>query len=282
MHAAIKKFRESKDPSDQTFGDIEYIHLLTNPKSAEVVYDEWFNGKETPFTAIKRLDRSFDDSSPDSSLQNFFKHRLALPWLSYVGYCWKYNKGNFFEENLLRFFKEARLKEKTMAELIYNARDFPFGQVVFDRMQQYSVSRLSTRDLAFRLERTISGSADYSKFWQMLLEQKDHLDDTPLNVWLEYVAYCLFYATEPSAFLPIYPAVQAFFEAEKVNVASQISMFELMIRDLNNKKVATTSSGLDPKLQPFAESTNLGNSARLKSLRLRQLAVFMISYLKSA
>lgn len=194
--AMIERFRASEDPSDKTFGDIQYIQLLTDPQSAGAIYSKWSDNKETPLTAIKRMDRSFSDSSLGSSLQKFFKPRSALPWLSFVGYCWKQNKNDFTAENLFQYFETARLDEKAMADLLYNARDVAFGQVVFDKMQQFLVVNPSTRALAFRIEMMVSGLTDYSNFWQMLVEQTEqqHLKESPLDVWLEYVAYCLSHA----------------------------------------------------------------------------------------
>lgn len=134
--ATIGTFREAENPSDQAFGDFEFIKMLDNPKLAEAVYKKWLDDEVSPSTAIELLDRSYTDDNPRNSLQNFFKHGPALPWLSYVGYCWAYEKNNFSEKMLYQLFKRANLNAAYMVELLYRARKRPFVEVVLQKMQR--------------------------------------------------------------------------------------------------------------------------------------------------
>lgn len=172
--ATINKFRTSKDPADQRFGDSEFIKLLNNPKSAEAVYENWLKKDLSPLDATKLLDRSFDRSSP-KSLNRFFRHDSASPWLSYVGYYWQSNRRKFIDDDLFELFQRAQLENEAPARLLYNARKTPFGQNVLYRMQQsksqhvkpleINLARIAREDKQAQTSRTHGATSAFRKYF---------------------------------------------------------------------------------------------------------------------
>lgn len=259
--AAIQRLCTSKHSSDQVFG----YSALTE------LQEKWIQDTITPNEALELL----IGPVTDSSLQTFFRHDLASPWLSYVSLCWRLEKDDFTEEHLFRFFKRANLNVEAMEVVLRSAAN---GDKAIYRMLTYALTRSSTRALAFRLLNM--HQRDIKHLWQFRwIFFMSELDVSPLNVWLEFVAFQLSHTKnqDRAQFLNTGAIVWHNLSYMKVYTRHQKNLFNQIINDMEGKEVTSTLYG-SFELDPFANWADPAET-RQRNENLENLARHMIVHL---